>query len=535
MIHFNLLDEPWIPVIRQKGALDELSLTEVLRQAHELREIRDPLPIVEFGLYRLLVALVMDIFDLKSPGNLETLLDTGHFEPEKLNFYFKRWRDRFDLFHPRYPFLQTAGMDDEKPKPLAGLIPSVASGTNASHFYHTHEDLFCVCPAAAARLLTTIAPFMTAGGAGLSPSINGAPPWYVLIQRENLFQTLCLNCYALPLSTTRNNHPPAWRNEEVVTAGRRKGASLLESFTWQPRRIQLLPSTEGAQCALTGKESPVMVCRMKFTAGASCDFEWVDPNVPYRITKDKRVPLRVQEDHALWRDSGALALLNREAYTSDEGSVRFDRPLVVEQFCKLVETRILPQDTDFSLTAYGMRTDMKMKVFEWRRETLALPVPLVLNRRFAVEAQKAIDKAGRIAYHLQKAIKRVYPREGKSNDSAMDSVITVAKLGYWERLRLPYDRLLHRLAELPADGYEQPLNDLELTWAAEIRTAARKELHMAVKDMDTDHKRLKRQAEALQYLDRQLFFLLETGEQKKERKTKKTQQMALSETWGGDE
>lgn len=530
MINFNLLDEPWIPVIRQQGTLDELSLTEVLLQAHELREIQDPLPIVEFGLYRLLVALVMDIFDLTSQSDLEELLDKGHFDPQKLNFYFERWRDRFDLFHPRYPFLQTAGMEDEKPKPLAGLIPSVASGTNASHFYHTHEDLFCVCPAVAARLLTTIAPFMTAGGAGLSPSINGAPPWYVLIRRDNLFQTLCLNCYVLPISTARNNAPPAWRSEDAVTAGRRKGASLLESFTWQPRRIQLLPSTERAECAITGKESPVMVCQMKFTAGASCDFEWVDPNVPYRITKDKRVPLRVQEDHALWRDSGALALLNREAYTSEEGSIRFDRPLVVEQFCKLVETRVLHQDTDFSLTAYGMRTDMKMKVFEWRRETLVLPVPLVLNRRFAVAAQKAIDKAGQIAYHLKKAIKKIYPREGKGNDSAMESVITVAQLGYWERLRLPYDRLLHCLADLPADGYEQQMNELELTWAKEIKTAADRELHMALKDMNTDHQMLKRQAEALQYLRRQLFFLLETGEQKEKRKTKKAQQLALSES-----
>ncbi|MBL8065520.1 MAG: type I-E CRISPR-associated protein Cse1/CasA, partial [Chthonomonadaceae bacterium] len=57
---FNVLTEPWIPVIRLDGTRDELGILPCLEQAHELREIRDPSPIIEFGLYRLLVAFVLD-------------------------------------------------------------------------------------------------------------------------------------------------------------------------------------------------------------------------------------------------------------------------------------------------------------------------------------------------------------------------------------------------------------------------------------------------------------------------------------------
>src|SRR5207244_1069096 len=142
-----------------------------------------PLPTVEFGLYRLLVTLVLDIFELQSADNLESLLDAGSFDAfdaVRIDAYFDSLKERFDLFHAKYPFLQTPGMTSEKPKPLAALLQPLPSGTNANHFHHGNESAFAACPAAAARLLTTIAPFMTAGGAGLSPSLNGAPPWYAL-------------------------------------------------------------------------------------------------------------------------------------------------------------------------------------------------------------------------------------------------------------------------------------------------------------------------------------------------------------------
>src|SRR5437763_9774302 len=78
---FDLLKKRWIPVIRDDGVgkPDEVPLTQVLAEAHALREIRDPLPIVEFGLYRLLTALVMDIFEPQNTFDLADLLDLGAF------------------------------------------------------------------------------------------------------------------------------------------------------------------------------------------------------------------------------------------------------------------------------------------------------------------------------------------------------------------------------------------------------------------------------------------------------------------------
>src|SRR3954454_21289034 len=41
---YDLLTEPWIPCLDRAGAPLDLGLLEVLRRAHELREVRDPSP-----------------------------------------------------------------------------------------------------------------------------------------------------------------------------------------------------------------------------------------------------------------------------------------------------------------------------------------------------------------------------------------------------------------------------------------------------------------------------------------------------------
>ncbi len=87
---------------------------------------------------------------------------------------------RFDLFDPERPFLQTppqAG-DTDKAKSVVELFYHLPTGTNVIHFFHMEEAEQAVA-AAVARALCSDRTFMTSGGAGYSPSINGTPPWYV--------------------------------------------------------------------------------------------------------------------------------------------------------------------------------------------------------------------------------------------------------------------------------------------------------------------------------------------------------------------
>ncbi len=506
---YNVVTEPWMPILTNKGEWQEMGLRDVICRAHLLHGVQDPAPTVEFGLYRLLTALVLDIFAPDNTADLTDLLDAGAFDPVAVDTYFARYADRFDLFHFQFPFLQTGGMTAEAGKPLVGLLPFLPSGTAASHFYHAPEAEFGVSPAVAARLLTMQAPFMTAGGAGLSPSLNGAPPWYVLLSGRNLFETLCLNVPVDPyVPQGLTDTPPAWRNEQAPTGDRCTQTSLREALTWRPRRIQLVPGGPG-RCTLTGRETPTLIQTMKFTAGASCALEtWRDPAAAYRLSKDGVLILRPQEGKAIWRDTGPLALLH------------VGRPRLVDQFAELSGSPWWSGQPDLKLTVYGMRTDLKMKVFEWQRETLSLPVPLIVYGPFGLAAQEAIENASAVASGLRVAIKKAYERGGAGNAQAFDERIEAARRQFWNALRGEYEAYLLDLAVLSPEGDAPQIAALRADWQAVVSRVGREAFEEAIRDLDTDYQTLKRRVEARKEFGKRLFFAFATAEQRKPKKTK---------------
>ena len=491
-MEFDVSIEPWMRVLGKDGHPDELGLRAALTQAHEIRALVDPMPTVEFGLYRLLVAFVLDIFQPQDLIDWGELWKTGEFDGERIARYFADNAGCFDLFDAAKPFLQSAGMESEKSKPLAGLLPPMPSGTASNHFHHGDENDFGVAPKMAARLLATIAPWMTAGGAGLSPSINGAPPFYVLPMGDNLFQTLLLNTLVTKdLSRAQGEEIPAWRDPAPVTATRAVAASLLGSLSWRPRRIQLVPGTSGV-CALSGEPVPVLVSEMKFAPGFGAGFEWVDPNCAFRIG-DQRLILRPREGREVWRDSGPLALLREKSWQSKNGKVAFERPAVMTQLGELISDHVLPVDHELKLAVYAVRTDLKMKSFEWVRETLRLPFALVQGRRAAIEAQGALEDAEGVAFALRRAIKVAYPREGKGNDAAFATLIANTEKSFWRELRVPFDRF----TEFLALAHQDAERDAERQrWRDGLGKVGWDAITFALDDMDGNAVALERQTAA---------------------------------------
>lgn len=523
-LSFDLRTEPWLPIAWQDGINAEIGLLELFHRAQDIREIRDPLPSVECGLYRLLVAFALDILQMPSADEWEAAWEVGSFDRERVDAYFEKYSDRFDLFSATHPFLQSATADGED-KPLAGLIPSQPSGTNVAHFHHGDERDFAVSPAVAARLLSTIAPFMTSGGAGLPPSINGAPPWYILLQSgdgedRNLFKTLLLNCVVIGgLLQAHGDETPAWRDERVLVKEERTSSSLLESLTWRPRRIRLVPhvAAQGV-CALSGQKTPILVARMKFSPGSSTRFEWRDPNVAYRIGKEGAMVLRPREGREVWRDVGALAFLREK---NGEGA---ERPAVVTQFAEFLKERRLPEDTPLHLSLYGMRSDLKMKIFEWYRQEINLTSPLLLNRAFHMRAQGEMQLAEDVAYALKSAIKKTYPRDGAGNDKAFESLIVRAQSDFWHRLRPHYAdgaaSLLFRLAELHPVRDTAKIATAVNDWRQQVHSIAQRVLDNAIGELDTDGEALKRLEMARRSLRERLRTLMNLEGNTKVKKAK---------------
>lgn len=479
-IHFYVSEQPCIPVV-QGGQPQLVTLQNALAHAHEYAELQHDVSILEFGLYRLLTAFVLDIFFVE-PGEeldsleLSTLLDEGHFDATRIDAYLEKYRHEFNLFSEKRPFLQTAGLTS-KLKPVSSVLPVIPSGTNAVHFYRAHEDDYSVSPAEALALLASVAPFMTAGGAGLSPSINGAPPVYVLVQGNTLFETLCLNLAAPPPKFARAEDAPAWRSSRLP-GGERQNSGYVESLTWRPRRVQLVPEEDGTA-----------IRTIRFEAGDSTRFEWRDPSAAYRLTEKGPMIVRLREGRELWRDSGPLLLL--------AGSDKAERPLLVTQFSRFIEQRNLPKKTALSLSLYGMRTDLKMKVFEWQREHLSIPASLLVEGAQNADGQEAyewLERAESVGRLLRLVVRRLYPRDGGGNDRAFGSRLAYAERSYWSALRGVFEELIVQLAEAePTLEYRMSLRS---EWRKAVEREARAAFERVADGLSTDSHALERATRA---------------------------------------
>ena len=520
-ISFSVAENDWTPLLHG-GATTEVGLREALQKAHLFEAVRHPIPLVECGIYRLLIAFALDIFPMENRDDWQKLWDAKQFDSAQIAAYFAEHEKFFDLFDETHPFLQSASADVEgNDKSLANLLPSQPSGSFAVHFHHGHESDFAVSPAAAAQLLTTVAPFMVAGGAGLSPSINGAPPWYILLRGKTLFQTLLLNALAIrELSPTLKNgvapEIPTWRDGKSIVKEDKTQASLLQSLSWRPRRIRLLPHFAPHRtgvCAISGRATPVLVAKMKFSAGWSTRIEgWRDPNAAYRTTKAGTTILRPREGRALWRDSGAL-LLTRET-SGDE--VKYERPLVISQYGELVDKSFDAEDVPLRVLAYGMRTDLKMKVFEWQREEAPLDAALVWKTATHGALETALRRAEEVSTLLRRAIRRVYPRDAAGNDKGFDTLAVRAQTSFWETMRAPFFDYLHQLARTGDDDFDAQ-NAAAEDWNETLEKTARRVLADAISGLDTDGEIIKRQIAARKFFAIQLFNVLhpETAAQRK--------------------
>lgn len=501
MVSYNLLWEPWIPAIDNDGKPVKTGIMGLLKDAHQLREVSDPSPPVQFGIYRLLIAFTLDALAPKNVNELGRLLSKKAFDMNVLEAYARKWENRFDLFDLEHPFYQAAADPalDKTIEPVSRLMQHLPAGSNTTLFHHGSWDSNAYSFEQCARGLVTIPPFMTMGGAGKSPSINGAPPIYVLIRSKNLFETILLNvCVISPNVELTGDEPPAWRSDKVVKKEKISQFSLLQGLTWQPRRVRLIPS-EGGTCTYTGECKDALVREIYFDPGFQASGDWADPQVAYRIDDRGKIPIRPYEDREVWRDIGPLALLQKDDYSGEKGKVHFERPAVVQQYVTLSQIGFIPRGRVIPLEVYCLRTDLKAKLFEWSMEQLPMPSEVSTMKGAGLQVQNAIDSAEIVGRNIKWAIKKAYPRDGDGNKAALDTIIQSALYSYWGKLRLQFKEWFMQELVRQANGEntdpEAPQKLLD-QWKEIVRTQGEECVLRALDSLDANAGQLRRQVEA---------------------------------------
>ncbi|UNO44195.1 type I-E CRISPR-associated protein Cse1/CasA [Streptomyces sp. MST-110588] len=279
------MDEPWLPVRRRPDAKQagnhlsarpsEIGVRELLLDAGLYAELLVELPTQRPAIYRqLLLPLIVDALgfpeDATAWGRMFT---AGHFsaaQRERLTAYLDAHHHLFDLFSPDDPFAQVAGLSTsgDATKSAAVLVATAALGNNVPLFSsRTEADPLELSPAQAARWLLHVHCWDTGAiktGASGDPNVkagkttgNPVGPLgqlgVVMPVGTTVYETLLLN---IPYGREPDkNDLPQWqrRAKEGDVAKTlscatpawttRAARGLLDVWTWQARRVRLVPET----------------------------------------------------------------------------------------------------------------------------------------------------------------------------------------------------------------------------------------------------------------------------------------------------
>lgn len=453
--HFNLIDEPWIPVRFPDGTRAELNLRDTLLRAKEIAVIEDASPLVVASLHRFLLAVLYRA--LEGPTDIDQA--KGWFKSglpaEKINAYLEEWRARFWLFDGKYPFFQ---IPDFEPKTWRAWTALAAehNADNAKVLFD-HIDVTrpnVVSASAATRWILATQTFSVSAGkselshTGTAPSATAV---MVLPIGRNLEDTLLLSL--VPQNRMLFDHDlPIWERSVDSIPSLKSGVEraiggIADRYTWRTRSIRLRRDGAGN------------VSSLAFASGVEdVSKDGIDPMLAYRIDKDKgRLPMQFK-DRGLWRDFDSL--LPDDAHLA---------PVVIENAAAL--TRIARERFPQSVMVLG-QSNNKAKIEYWRMERFVLPEALLSNRYFREEVRQLLTDAEESQKALWQACSEfardlLSHGERKVDKKDVQNFVRQmpASANYWSYMEATFhDTLRHFTLERDPDA-------IRLDWLKTVRAA----------------------------------------------------------------
>ncbi len=316
---FNLLDEPWIPVVSEDGGFEEVGLLDLFGRASALRSIWSADAMETLALHRVAIAVMLAaLTSPESPrGRRRDLsarridaIDEDGLPIQAMLDYLESQRDRFWLFGPE-AFWQLGASENS---PVARLDPLRAVGTQPAFFDH-QQDLApaSLSPAAAARVLAVAQVFSVGrgrgpGGRAFRNGLIGKLALIALPVSDSVLGTLTANLVAYE-AERQPEDAPVWERErarraERLDASEHVPAGLLDTLTWEPRAIELRLDEKG-RVSLAGYAMGINAAPFS----EILDRRRSDPWMPLNPRRNGELEaLRGRLGPAAWRDSHAVLL-----------------------------------------------------------------------------------------------------------------------------------------------------------------------------------------------------------------------------------
>lgn len=491
MCHFNVLEEPWIPVVDQNGKRKVFGILDILAQAHQIKEIADTIPSCEYGVFRFLCTFLMDAFRPKTWEQLLDLYDEKSINMKTIRDYIEQCQEEgvsFDLFDKKRPFLQTAYREeyDKNLVSVAALNIAMPSGNNHIHFEHRKEQEQSMTYAEAARGLCALNLFCTAAAQGYPSTVNGAPPIYFIYEGANLFESLIYSMFAAEEGgeISYDVPPVLWRNqEEVIPKQTEAVTSVLYGMLYPCRRILLYPEEDG-----TVKK--MYLCQGKnYVAYDS----WRDPHVSYLLSEKGRSSLKPTVEKEPWRNIVTILSNSNTAPT----------------FVK----RILWNDLadEVSVTAYGVVTN-QASYLDMQKNHLKMPRSIAVNETKRDRLQEIIQAVEEMSSALGKSVNGCFTasQQDRSN-KVLHRAVSETQANFLQQCRdYILQEVFHELSVIP----EKDASACTYVYLEKLGRACISHFDLAAKAFFSSSRELKERQKMRNWL---VFQVFKAGKGEKEK------------------
>ena len=441
---FNLLDEPWIRVIRLDGTSDEVSLLTVFREATDISGIHGEIASQDVAIQRLLLAICHRA--MGGPEEMDVWEEYWD-DPGKLGrdaaAYLEGYRDRFYLRHPEHPFFQVAGIHAASGK-TSGLESLIVDVPNGDPFFTTRiaQGLEYISWSEAARWLVHVHAFDPSGirsGAVDDPQAkNGkgypiGPGWtgqigVVTVDGENLERTLLLNTVVCEKVDGLHDVDPAedippWERDPDGPAGSLtlEPTGPVSCYTWQTRRV-LLHGDDARVTGLFLGNGDKATHQNRYLVEPMTAWRYSEPQTK-KLKATVYMPRKLPTDRAFWRGLSTLvAQLSPSITVKGAGMVtRYRSPGVISFYQELMMNRIVPLSGLIPLHAVGIEYGAQEAVVtELVNDVLSLPAGLLdrSSARLLGVVHDAMEETEGVAFALRNLAANLDKARGGSPDTA---------------------------------------------------------------------------------------------------------------------
>ena len=417
---FCLINEPWIQVITNDMLPKEVSLMDVLVNAHLYKQLAGDTPTQNAAIYRFLLALVNTIFyryDIH--GNLDEICedsysdpedvlsrwkeysDNKHFPENAIKQYLSLYEERFWLFHSKTPFYQVPELDSFTDyNGISCFIGNIKESNNkdTKHHFSLSEGINLEeCSfAEAARWLIYLNAYSVNVKKNSTKLIGDLGRiGFIMANGNNLFETLMLNLCALRDGSELWGKPsPEWENPPCPKNKREIPIpdNLPALYTMQSRRIVL-------------KKSETSVYGFKISGGDYFDLNnftgeqmtiWKSQIDPETNTR-KDIPKIHNPEIFSWREFPSII-------TGQYKSESNRKPGLILWIEKLLENDLLDKSQYITFQTIGLTYDkMKYKYDEIVNDSLSISAGLLtdLGADWNTRITDEVNKCTSISFHLK--------------------------------------------------------------------------------------------------------------------------------------